>query len=120
MALRLLVLFLLLLVLLLLLRLLFCVLLLYLLFLLLRLPLFCSPEAAIWTPGGAKIDPRGGAKMASWRLWGPPGLQDVPHVAAKPLWSRPWAALEALLAALGAVLGRFWRWRYFWKSAPGG
>ena len=50
------------------------------------------------TPGGAKIDPQRGAKMASWRL----GV------------SWPWTALVALLAALEADLGRSWR------ELPGG
>ena len=100
---------------------------------------FCSPEAPTWTPGGAKIDPRGEPKWPPGGLW----ARGRPQVAARPLRSRPWTALGALLAALGAVLGRSWGalgaswgrlgvpgrprwidgrpfWLFFWKSAPGG
>ena len=112
----------LLLLLLLLLRLLFCVLLL-LLFLLLLLCstscfsscvcfFFCSPEAPKWTPGGAKIDPREGGKMASWRRLGacprpaPSGRQGRSGAAPGRLLERSWRLLEPSWSALGASWSR--------------
>ena len=114
--------------------------LLYLLFLLLRLPLFCSPEAPTWTPGGAKIDPRegqNGVLEASGCLLAPrpapSGHQGRSGAAPGRLLERSWSRLGASFA----VLGRSWRLlgpsgnpreipggsaggRYFWRSAPGG
>ena len=59
------------------------------------------PEEPKSTPGGSP----NGLLEASGASW----ARGLPQVAARPLRSRPWTALGALLAALGAVLGRSWR-----------
>ena len=75
--------------------------LLYLLFLLLRLPFFCSPEAPTWTPGGAKIDPRGEPKWPPGGLW----ARGRPQVAAK---AAPEPPLDGSWSALGGSWGHSW------------
>ena len=113
----------LLLLLLLLLRLLFCVLLLLLfLFLLLCSTscfsscvclFFCSPEAPKWTPGGAKINPRGGENgllEAPGGLLGPrpapSGRQGRSGATPGRLLERSWRLLEPSWSALGASWSR--------------